>query len=86
VKAFIEKDQGMYDAVNRGFRRSQGEILAYLDCDEQFLPGALKAVHGYFEAHPEVDVVFSDMVVTDADGGYICHRPQRYRRLEGVFS
>jgi glycosyltransferase involved in cell wall biosynthesis len=34
VKAFIEKDGGMYDAVNRGYRRAQGDILAYLNCDE----------------------------------------------------
>ena len=39
VKAFIEKDSGMYDAVNRGYRRAQGDILAYLNCDEQYLPG-----------------------------------------------
>src|SRR5215831_17901881 len=32
VKAFIEKDLGMYDAVNRGLRRARGEILAYLNC------------------------------------------------------
>ena len=44
VKAFIEKDSGMYDAVNRGFRRAQGDILAYINCDEQYLPGALQAV------------------------------------------
>jgi glycosyltransferase involved in cell wall biosynthesis len=44
VKAFIEKDGGMYDAVNRGYRRATGDILAYLNCDEQYLPGALKAV------------------------------------------
>ena len=42
--AFIEKDGGMYDAVNRGYRRAQGDILAYLNCDEQYLPGALKTV------------------------------------------
>jgi glycosyltransferase involved in cell wall biosynthesis len=74
VKAFIEKDQGMYDAVNRGFRRSTGDILAYLNCDEQYLPGALKAVDDYFAAHPAVDVVLSDTVVTDTAGDYICHR------------
>jgi len=74
VKAFIEKDQGMYDAVNRGFRRSSGELLAYLNCDEQYLPGALKKVGDYFAAHPDVDVVISDTVVTDAAGNYICHR------------
>jgi glycosyltransferase involved in cell wall biosynthesis len=52
VKAFIEKDGGMYDAVNRGYRRAQGDILAYLNCDEQYLPGALKTVHDFFESHP----------------------------------
>ena len=31
VKAFVEKDQGMYDAVNRGYRRATGDILAYLN-------------------------------------------------------
>ena len=31
VRAFIEKDGGMYDAINRGYRRAQGDILAYLN-------------------------------------------------------
>lgn len=75
VKAFIEKDTGMYDAVNRGFRRAQGDILAYLNCDEQYLPGALKQVNEFFTAHPEIEAVFTDSVVTDANGNYICHRP-----------
>jgi len=47
VKAFIEKDGGMYDAVNRGYRRAAGDILAYLNCDEQYLPGALKTVSDF---------------------------------------
>ena len=68
VKAFIEKDRGMYDAVNRGLRRSQGEVLAYLNADEQLLPGALRAVADYFDAHPAVDVVLSDTIVTDPTG------------------
>lgn len=75
VKAFIEKDKGMYDAVNRGWKRSQGDIIAYLNCDEQYLHGALKAVHEFFQSHPEVDVVLSDTVVVDENGGYFCHRP-----------
>jgi glycosyltransferase involved in cell wall biosynthesis len=74
VKAFIEKDKGMYDAVNRGFKRANGDILAYLNCDEQYLPGALKKVHDFFEAHPDVDVVASDTIVTDSAGNYICSR------------
>ena len=75
VKAFIEKDAGMYDAVNRGFRRAQGDILAYLNCDEQYLPGALKQVSDFFAANPKVEAVFADAIVTNGDGNYICHRP-----------
>ena len=74
VKAFIEKDSGMYDAVNRGYRRATGDILAYLNCDEQYLPGALKTVHDFFAAHPEVEVLLAGSIVTDGEGKYICHR------------
>ena len=74
VRAFIEKDQGMYDAINRGLRRARGDILAHLNSDEQYLPGALLAVRDFFSAHPEVDVALGDSVVTDSDGQYICHR------------
>ena len=74
VKAFIEKDQGMYDAVNRGFRRSTGDLLAYLNCDEQYLPGALRAVHEFFADHPRAEVVLGDTIVTDIKGNYSCHR------------
>src|SRR5580704_14991665 len=70
VKAFVEKDAGMYDAVNRGLRRASGEILAYLNCDEQYLPGALAAVSDFFTARPNVDVVFGDFIATDSKGDY----------------
>jgi len=74
VRAFIEKDAGMYDAVNRGYRRAQGDILAYLNCDEQYLPGALKSVQDFFEAHPEIEMVLAGTIVVNSDGHYICHR------------
>jgi len=74
VRAFIEKDAGMYDAVNRGFRRAQGDILAYLNCDEQYLPGALKSVEDFFEAHPQVEIALAGTIIVDGNGDYICHR------------
>jgi len=74
VRAFIEKDSGMYDAINRGYRRATGDILAYLNCDEQYLPGALRDVGEFFATHPGVDIVIADSIVVDAEGDYICHR------------
>jgi glycosyltransferase involved in cell wall biosynthesis len=74
VKAFVENDQGMYDAINRGLRRARGDLLAYLNCDEQYLPGALRLAADYFDQNPEVDVLFGDIVMVDPHGGYLCHR------------
>ena len=66
----------MYDAVNRGLAKAQGEICAYLNCDEQYLPCTFAKVLRFFAAHPEVDVLFGDFILTDIDG-----RPLSYRRV-----
>jgi len=85
VSAFIEKDAGMYDAVNRGYRRATGDILAYLNCDEQYLPGALKAVHEFFEKNPQVEMLLAGSIVTDGDGKYICHRHSMVPTLQQIW-
>ncbi len=74
VQAYFEKDQGMYDAINRGWRRAKGKILAFLNCDEQYLPGALRAVEEFFRRRPQTDVLFADTVVVDKEGQFICYR------------
>jgi polysaccharide pyruvyl transferase WcaK-like protein/glycosyltransferase involved in cell wall biosynthesis len=60
-----EKDDGMYDAINRGFHEASGDIIAWLNCDEQYFPGALQRVARYFEGHPETDILFGDVVLVD---------------------
>ena len=76
VHPFIEEDAGMYDAINRGLRRAGGDILAYLNCDEQYLPGALELVAEFFKKHPQVDVLFGDALLVDQAGA-----PLSYRRM-----
>jgi glycosyltransferase involved in cell wall biosynthesis len=86
VQAYVEKDKGMYDAVNRGFRRARGEFLAYLNCDEQYLPGALQKVSDFFDRHPDVDIVFGDCIVVDARGNYLCERRPLTPRLFHIWT
>jgi glycosyltransferase involved in cell wall biosynthesis len=74
VKAFVEKDLGMYDAINRGLRRAGGDIAAFLNCDEQYLPGALAAAGAFFAQHPEIEVVFGDVVFVNDRCQYLYHR------------
>lgn len=81
VQAFVEKDKGMYDAVNRGYRRAAADIVAYLNCDEQYLPNTLARVLVYFREHPEVDILFGDCLVVDAQGNYLCERRSLTPRL-----
>lgn len=67
-------DRGMYDAVNKGMRLSRGGILAYLNCDEQYLPGTLAFVNGYFQEHPDADILFGDFLAVSPDGSLKAYR------------
>jgi hypothetical protein len=71
-----EKDDGMYDAINKGWKLAPDDtdVIAHLNCDEQYLPHALKIIAEFFAAHQKADVVLADMIVVDKDGTYICHR------------
>jgi glycosyltransferase involved in cell wall biosynthesis len=74
AKLFSEKDAGMYDAINRGWEKATGDILCWLNCDEQYLPGTLANVADYFRQHPETEVLFGDAFVVNPAGQYICSR------------
>lgn len=69
-----EKDNGMYDAINRGFRRAFGGVLAWLNCDEQYLPGTLEKVCAFFRANPGVDVLFGDAILVSETGALLSYR------------
>ena len=74
AQLFVEQDGGIYDALNRGFARATGDVLAWLNCDEQYLPGALAAVAAEFAARPELDVLLADNLIVDTTGSYLAHR------------
>ena len=74
VNLVSEKDDGMYDAINRGWEKATGDILCWLNCDEQYLPGALTQVADYFRQHPETEVLFADAFVVNPQGEYSCSR------------
>lgn len=69
-----EPDKGMYDAINRGWSRAKGDILSWLNSDEQYLPGTLNLVREVFEEHHEVDAIYGNMVIVDEKGRPIAAR------------
>jgi len=52
-----EKDNGMYDAINKGFARATGDIMGWLNSDDILLTGALATVQETFTAFPQVNWV-----------------------------
>lgn len=48
-----EKDQGQSDALNKGIEMATGNILAYLNSDDLYLPGTLQKIADQFALHPE---------------------------------
>lgn len=63
-----EPDKGQADAINKGLRMATGEILAYLNSDDTYLPGAFTTVARYFAENQEAGLVYGDCYAVDADG------------------
>ena len=63
-----EPDDGMYDAINRGFARAEGDVLSWLNSDEQYLPGTLQVIHEAAERYLDADAFFGDCILVDRYG------------------
>jgi len=74
LRIFKEPDEGLYDAINKGLKKGTGKIRAYLNCDEQYLPGVLPMIWASFQKNPSVEVVLGDVIIVGTDGEAICHR------------
>jgi glycosyltransferase involved in cell wall biosynthesis len=62
-----EKDRGQTDAINKGLRRSTGEIMTYLNSDDVYLPGTLKRVGEYYQK-TKADWITGDCLTIDEEG------------------
>jgi glycosyltransferase involved in cell wall biosynthesis len=70
----VERDRGMYDAINKGLRHARGEIVSYLNCDEQYLPGTCNAVGAFLDANPDVDILFGNALIIDPECRLLSYR------------
>ena len=63
-----EKDRGQTDAINKGFRRATGEIMAWLNSDDLYAPGAVRTMVDHFQQHPADAFVYGDVIALDEQG------------------
>ncbi|HZM23378.1 MAG TPA: glycosyltransferase family 2 protein [Anaerolineales bacterium] len=66
-----EKDKGQTDAINKGFATAKGEILAWINSDDTYEPGAVNAAVKYLQEHPEVGMVYGDCNFINESGRII---------------
>lgn len=63
-----EADRGQSHAINKGFRRAQGEILCWLNSDDTFESGAIRRVVDYMQRNPQVMLIYGDGNLIDEQG------------------
>jgi glycosyltransferase involved in cell wall biosynthesis len=79
-----EPDKGQTDAINKGFSKANGEILAWLNSDDTYQPYAVAETVAYLQANPDVGMVYGDANFIDSRGRVIGRFPAvqtNYRKL-----
>jgi len=83
-----EKDRGQTDAINKGFARATGEIMAWINSDDTYGPGAIREAVAEMLAHPEMGMVYGYANFIDDHGKVIGRFPAAqtdYLRLRGGY-
>ena len=83
-----EKDLGQTDAINKGFAKASGEILAWLNSDDTYEQGAVKEAVSFLQENPQIGLLYGDGNFIDAEDQIIGQFPSRqtdYRRLRNGY-
>jgi len=79
-----EKDKGQTDAINKGFARANGEVLAWINSDDTYNARAVSSAVKYLTEHPQAALVYADCNFINAAGqviGKFNSAQTNYRRL-----
>lgn len=71
LRFISEPDRGQSDAINKGFRLARGEIVAWLNSDDIYLPGAVRAAVNALRANPDAAAVYGEGYQIDEAGAMI---------------
>lgn len=68
LQYFSEKDHGMYAAIEKGFARTTGDVMAYINADDKYLPGAFATAAKIFTQYPDIEWLKGINTTSDEQG------------------
>jgi len=71
LKWISESDKGQSDALNKGVKMADGDIIGWLNADDYYLPGMFYKVVKELEKNPDMDVFFSDCIFVDGNNRFL---------------
>ena len=77
-----EPDRGQAEALNKGLRKTSGELVAWLNSDDVLLPGAVAEAVGAAQRHPQAGMIYADGLMVDSELRLL--DPHRYRTLSSL--
>lgn len=84
IRWVSETDTGMYDAINKGLRIANGDVLAYINSDDLYFPWSVESA--VVALQRGCDFAFGDVAIINTTGGRTSFRLQFYRRFDPRYS
>lgn len=72
IKFISEPDKGMYDAINKGLKLANGDIVGYLNADDRYYSDTISRVLYIFKKKPEVDFVYGSCTYINHNEKELC--------------
>jgi glycosyltransferase involved in cell wall biosynthesis len=79
-----EPDHGQSDAINKGWRMANGEIIAYLNADDTYMPMAVQTAVQFFKDNPSIHMVYGDCKIIDEHSNTIGSIPVKEFKLAHI--
>lgn len=86
LKWFSEKDKGQSDAINKGLQMARGDIVAWINSDDYYLPGTLQKIAEHFENNKDIKWITGDYLIIDETGHEIHSFVRGYKNLVSYLS
>ena len=79
-------DEGQSDAISKGWRRASGSILAFLNSDDLYMPGAIAQAVSAFKKHPDAVAICGGEILINSDGFLLLERSVKSASLRELLN